>query len=246
MVMIEQILSDTQERVIDRIHKYLPSPETIEAHPFPSIAQTKLREELRQDLAGADFVMVYSHLEEKLVIVPPWHDLNLAPVETPGKDYAQVVFEGMSMEPVVDAEGIKGANLILFQPRIDRLARSVTTQRFKPSVSIAEFSQGISDLCAVLGEKVLRREDKTPSRAYIRPSISRGLGKFGVASSPTQKVDATIVVWNWPFYLPDPERVYQGEGLKVALFTDEQRIGKIYGKEARNYVHAGVGTRRVK
>lgn len=68
MVMIKEEKVETPERVIDRIHKYLPSKEKIEAHPSPSISQTELREELKEYLISLPTLSNNGQLRVKICL----------------------------------------------------------------------------------------------------------------------------------------------------------------------------------
>ncbi|MEK9201207.1 MAG: aminotransferase class IV [Patescibacteria group bacterium] len=167
---------------------------------------------------GASYVLKYDREEKKLIIVPPWHPLNMEPAESPGKDYAQVIFEGMRAV---------GKNLILYKPKIERLQRSIETVGLELPVSVGELDFAIRTLVGVLGETV------TTPAAYIRPVVSATWEQaYGVGGQSGIPADATVMAWNWPKYIEDREG-----GLHVAMFLDESRQHPVMAKEARNYAH---------
>lgn len=245
MATPEQVVG--REKLNDRLSSYIPSEKTLESCYFPRLSQISLREKLRADLTGANYVLTYSHTEGKLVIVPPWHDLNTSLLQSPGKDYGHAVFEGISAEPIVSQEGeLQGANVILLAPRMRRLEKSIITHGFDIPVKPNDIKQGILDLVSILGPDIFETKTGEYKRAYIRPSVARGQGRFGVSMGEGQQIDMSVLAWNWPYYLPDPERVYRRGGLQVAAFTNEQRLSKIYAKEAANYGHSGIVAKRAR
>lgn len=230
--------------LVDRIDQYLPPIELLYEYPRPGPAERELKKRLEEQLPGAKYVLTYSPLLNSLIFTPPWHPLNMDPKETPGRDYAQVVFEGGSMEPVLNEQGeIVAGNIILHGPKQERLKKSVYSHGFESKVDLKTFDQGIRDLASVLGKDVLISKEGMPSRAYIRPSIGRSAGRYGVRPLKDHEVDQTAVIFNWPFYL-EPAAYLKGE--KVALFIDQQRLTPIVAKEARNYGNGSVLTERAK
>lgn len=227
------------ETLAVRVEKYFPSKEILEAYPSPDPLSIQRREIFEKTLPGANFSLVYSHLENRLLIVPTWHPLNTTPIPTHGGDYGSGVFEGHSLEPVVRNGELTGANLILHEARMRRLERSLASRDFSLPVPIEEFSQGVKDLVSIIGDSVLISRQGIPCRAYVRPEARPGMGGFGLGVRKEHLIDAGVVAWNWPYYFKDPERAYQGSGLVLAAFP-EQRLAKIKGKHASNYGEAGV------
>src|SRR3989344_1618817 len=210
------------------INRYIPDSSLLKKYPNLGPVEISRKKEFENNLPGANYVLLYSHEAKKLIIVPPHHPLNSESKENPGTDYAHVVFEGLSLEYKSEKEG----NLILWKPRLMRLRRSTKHHGFQTPVSLSQLAQGIEDLVAVLGPAVLLGDGDKPSRAYIRPVVKRGFGRYGVLPSFIGKVDMTALIWNWPFYLPEED--YR-EGAPVVVYMDVQRAGKIYAKEAGNY-----------
>lgn len=236
-----------REGLIDRVWAYFPPKEILEEYKNPRYKNREVEAVAKKEFPGAKYALVNLSGTDRFVIVPVWHDLNFELEETPGKHYGQTIFEGMSVEPETDSLGnITGANLVLFEDRIKRFERSSLSQGLKIPFSVSSFSQAIKDLIAISGEDILRDKEGSPSRAYLRPALTRGKGRWGVTGSPDQENTASVFVWNWAHYLKDPERIYKGDGLVVAAFLDEQRLSKIHGKEAGNYSHAGVVGKRAR
>lgn len=236
----------SQEALSERIGRYLPSREFLLQYLYPRADEIEKRNKFRKRFPGADYVTVYYHKEGHNVMIPPWHPLNSIPRQIPGIDYGQAVFEGESAEPLVKGGRIIGANLVLFDVRVQRLKSSILSQGFQLPFAVDEIRQAVIDLIAVSGEKILRTPEGHPSRAYVRPSVFRGFGPMGVSISEGQEIDFSTIAWNWPYYLKDPERVYRGSGLRVTLFTNEQRTQRIYAKEAMNYGHTGTVAKRAR
>src|SRR5260221_4698828 len=101
-----------------------------------------------------------------------------------GTQYGTGSFEGGSVEPVVaptenpDKYDIAGANLILAEPRMERLYnRSLPAMGIDLPIDREAYTQGIQDLVAVLGTGILVGEDGTIGRAYLRPSVAPGMGR---------------------------------------------------------------------
>lgn len=228
------------ETLAQRIEKYLPLKETLEAYPYPDPVSQERKKIYEEKLPSIKYALVHSIVDKKLVLVPAWHPLNTTPIPTHSGDYGSGAFEGSSVEPVVgEDETIVGANLVLHEPRMQRLLKSVAARDFSLSVSISELSQGIKDLVAVQGIETLISSEGVPCHAYLRLEARPGLGSFGVGVKKGHLIDMAVISWSWPYYFKDPERVYKGSGLVVAL-TPEQRLNKITGKHASNYGEAGV------
>lgn len=226
------------ESLRDRIAGYLPSKELLENYSKPDPLSLERRQIYQKKFPGARYSLVYSHLEQRLVMMPPEHPLNAIAMQIHAADYGTGIFEGSSMEPVSNGRNIIGANIILHEPRINRLKKSLQGRLFDLPEEVEVFSQAIIDLAAVLGESVLRDKDGNPSRAYIRPEARPGLGGLGVSLKTGHQIDSAAIIFNWPVYFSNPERVYHGSGLVVGAFS-EQRLFKIFGKHASNYGDAG-------
>lgn len=234
----ERVVSS--ESLAQTIEKYLPKKETLEAYLYPDPVSLERKKIFEEKLPGAKYALVNSIVDKKLVLVPTWHPLNTTPIPTHGADYGSGAFEGGSAEPVVNEDGeIVGANIILHEPKMRRLFESAKARDFPLSVPLEDFSRGIIDLVSVQGFGALISAKGVPCRAYIRPEARPGIGSFGVGVKKGHLIDMACVSWNWPYYFKDPERVYKGSGLVVAL-TPEQRLPRITGKHASNYGEAGV------
>ena len=231
-------INTPKESLANRITAYLPQKEILAAYEKPDPQSLGRKKIYKKNFPGADYVTVYSTLDEKIVIVPAWHPLNTSSMNSHAGDYGTGIFEGESMEPVYEGQEITGANIILHGPRMERMGRSLKGRLFDLPISHSDFSQAIIDLSAVLGEGVLRDKDGRPTRAYIRPEARPGLGGLGVSLKDDHQIEAGTVMLNWPVYFSDPERVYRGSGLVVAALP-EQRLFEIQGKHASNYGAAG-------
>lgn len=231
------------EHIGQRVESYLLPPEVQRRYEHPTEDDLELRRQYRSDSPGADFSVVSYH--GALKIVPPWHALNRTPRDIKGIDYARSVFEGSSFIPVTHLQEptlITHGNLVLHAPRMKRLHESLSALGY--DVRTEELSQAVFDLAAILGETVLRTDDGLPSRAYIRPRGTVGKNGWGVAGKPDDPVELGAIMFNWPFYFKDPERIYHGDGLKALIFMDKQRHDKIIGKLSGNYpVVGGVSAR---
>src|SRR3990172_634458 len=229
-------LEETQETLSERIYRYIPPEEELREYDSPSSDDLKEQSEFLERFPAAKLVFRYSHQLGKPIFVPPQHPLNKKGVSVPYDDYGQRVFEGLSLEPIVenDVNGqprIVGGNLILFGPRLTRATRSVETHHFNLPMSMNNFGQAIVDLGKVLGSQLLSSNGR-PSRAYVRPAIFRGNSNAGVNPPKGFQTEMVIEEWNWPFY--HPEETYT-EGANVVAYLDLQRHGRIWAKEAANY-----------
>lgn len=210
------------------IEKYLPPDELLANYPQPGPVEQDRGARFTKDNPGSTYVLTYSHIVGGLIMVPPHHPLNSNPKEDPGADYGQTVFEGLSLEPFSSDT----ANLVLWNPRVARMGRSVKAHDFEIPLGLDEFVQGIKDLTSVVGPDYLNLNGGNPSRAYIRPVIKRGPGPYAIAPTPGSNVEMTVLCWNWPHYLPKEDYV---EGVPVVAFLDAQRRDPIRAKEAGNY-----------
>jgi|GEM_PF-1823125 len=229
------------ETLSERVGSYIPSKERFsEDYGFPTIDQLYVREnEVKPSITGANFVMTYNQADKRIYLVPPWHGLNFDPI-TPhhAGDYGSGVFEGGSLEPVVNNEEIIGANIILNGPRLARIAWSMKSRFYSSPVDMERFDLAMRDLAAILASDVLRDANEVPSRAYIRPAFRPGSGALGLNLKPEHPIQASTYITNWPCYFANPERVYRGAGLTVAAMP-VQRLEPIDGKHASNYGAAG-------
>lgn len=243
----ESINIPSPETVVDRLSEYLLPPELLEIKPT-SLDRAR-REGYKKGRPGCDYSFIayryYSdpdHLdvyENKTAIVPAWHPITTESQISHATQYGTGMFEGGSIEPVANEKGeITGANAILVQPRLNRMFGWSVPGRpgVQPPVTREDFEQAMLDYAAILGEKVLVSPEGLISRAYVRPSIAPGEGPLGIGIKG-QVINANIEAWNWPSYFPDPERVYAGTGLVVALGPN-QRLSPIHGKHASNYGEA--------
>ncbi|MBI5123373.1 hypothetical protein HZA75_05960 [Candidatus Roizmanbacteria bacterium] len=228
----------TPESLRDRTAGYLPSRELLEKYSVPDPISLSRKDIYQKKFPGANYSLVFSQTERRLVMVPPWHPLNTTSMTNHAGDYGTGLFEGGSMEPVSNGQEIIGANIILHEPRMNRLKKSLKGRLFDLPEGLDAFSQGIIDLATILGESVLRDENGSPSRAYIRPEARPGLGGLGISLKEGHQIDSAAIIFNWPVYFSDPEKVYHGSGLAVAAFP-EQRLFRILGKHASNYGDAG-------
>lgn len=219
----------------DRVDRYIPPGEILEERPTPTRSELELRGEFLKAYPGSNYVSRFHHGLGRTIFVPPWHPLNQEPAGIPSEDYAQHLFEGLSVEPVTKNGEIVAGSLILLGPRMgDRNARfrnSVKAHSFELPAPVDAYVQSIKDLVSILGRDVLVSSAGS-SRAYVRPVVKRGLGRAGVAPSSGSEVEMTTVVWNWPYYLPSED---YAEGTPAAIFLDHQRSSSIAAKEAANY-----------
>lgn len=200
------------------ILKLIPRKDRLGLYKKPNFEDLDLKRKILLKKPGANYVLKYDRVEKKLVILPPWHPLNLIPAEGPGKDYAQLIFEGMR---AVDD------NLILYKPKLERLQKSVDTLKLELPVKVSELDLAIRTLVSILGESVTR------PAAYIRPVVEASWEQsYGVGGQPGVPADLTVMAWNWPKYIADRDG-----GLQVAMFLDEPRQHPVMAKEARNYAH---------
>jgi len=226
------------ETLPERVSQYIPSKERLQQYPSPTADHLASKEILRPDLSGASFVSTHNSADQQIYIIPPWHPLNFSPIiPHHGGDYGSGVFEGGSLEPVVEAGEIVGANLILHSIRMRRFQWSMNNRSFDiPSLDRLDLA--IRDLAAILAPNVLKTADGIPSRAYVRPSARPGSGALGIGLKPEHAIEHSAYITNWPSYFPDADRVYQGSGLVIAALP-EQRSIPLTGKHASNYGEAG-------
>ncbi len=171
---------------------------------------------------------------EKMVMCPPHSVLNFAPNQQHRSDYATGAWEGSSAEAMLDANNnIIGANVILHRPRLARFIRSLRGRGYQLAIPIEKFAQSVLDTIAVHGTDILRADDGSPARAYIRPSAGSGVGPWGVSLSPGYFIESSVLVFRWGNYFSDVVRVDK-EGVK-AVITGGQRMFPIVGKHASNY-----------
>lgn len=215
------------------ISKYIPDKSRLALYHEPNEEHKKLREIFLAKKPGAIYVLTYDRTEQKLIIVPSWHPLNQEVRENPAHDYAQLIFEGMSINPVSENGKLVGANMILYPERFARLQKSAETVGLELPVSSQELNEAIKVWLSVLGGDILRSKNGELSRAYIRPVVSGSWEQsYGVGGESGVKSDLTVLSWNWPKYIPD-----RTGGLEVALFLDTAREHPVIAKEARNYAH---------
>lgn len=222
------------ESVVSRIAQYLPPPGLLAEYAAPGPVERERRALYQAKRPGCDYSLVA--YEGRMIMVPAWHPLNTEPQIAHANQYGTGMFEGGSIEPVVNDRGeIVGANAILVDPRLNRMfGRSVEGRPgIVPPVPRAQFQQAILDYAAILGKNVLTMPDGKSARAYLRPSIAPGAGALGIGVKD-QPINAAVEAWTWPYYFSDPERVYHGSGLVVAAGPN-QRLEQIHGKHASNY-----------
>ena len=93
--------------------------------------------------------------QEQIVMCPPHSILNFAPNQQHRIDYGTGIIEGLSAEPVLNnALEITGINVVLHQPRIERLRRSLNARGYKLQIPIEKLSQVILDTVAVHGRDI--------------------------------------------------------------------------------------------
>jgi Branched-chain amino acid aminotransferase/4-amino-4-deoxychorismate lyase len=165
---------------------------------------------------------------------PPHSLLNLAPNQQHRADYATGVWEGSSAEAVTDKNNnITGVNVILHRPRVARFIRSLKARGYHLATPIEKFAQSILDTVAVHGTDMLRADDGSLARAYIRPSAGSGVGPWGVSLSPGYFIESSVLVFRWGSYFPEVARIDK-EGAR-AVITGVRRMFPIIGKHASNY-----------
>lgn len=238
-------LALTSEGLLGRLGSYLPEARLLQEFNKPSSIDEARRDVFRRTYPNCDYAAV-SH-DGKMIMVPAWHPLNTMPMITHTTDYGSGVFEGGSAEPVIENGKVVGANVILLQPKMQRMfGRSLPERNLRLDHTPQSFAQTTLDLVAAHGSS-LYLGNHGPKRAYIRPvgrpSFKAGLGVRAKLNAPT---DAAIEVFYWPFYLArDPDDAYNGKGA-VAVALPEQRLQPITGKHASNYGPAGTLTDRAK
>ncbi len=240
--------SERQSEIIplkDRIDQYFPPTELLYEYPRPGLVELEIKDKLKEFKPGGNYVLTYSRFCGKFIIVPPWHPLNFEPRQTSGRDYAQTVFEGGSVEPVLDKQGqVVAGNIVLHGPRQERLKKSVAAHGFTDHINFEVFDQGTIDLISILGSDILISKDGFASRGYIRPAVGRGIGRIGVRPEKSELiVDQSVSASNLRHYL-GKEAYERGE--VVAVFTDQQRLTPIVAKEARNYGNGSILAERAK
>lgn len=203
----------------------------VEGQRYLEETLVELRARAEKYFPGARFVSVYSHKEEQMVTVPIKY--ALASLFGHAVDYGSGVFEGSSAV-VNERTGIP--NIILLKERNWRLFhRSLPARGYTAPVTEGQFGQSMVDLIAANGMDLFRHPDKkTPGfvRAYIRPSIHpASLAGYGISMRPDYPIDAAIVAWAWPDYLPPDLAIRGGK----AAITGYQRLFPITGKHASNY-----------
>ena len=217
--------------VAERIPSYLPSAEILKMKP--SAVDLQRREEYKKTRPGDDFALVYN--EGKLALVPSWHPLNQTPKSANSAVYGTGSMETLSFEPVVKDDQVVGGNIVLLEPRMDRLYdRALPAREVKFPIDRKTYAQGITDLMAVLGKNVLERDGKQ-GIGSIRVQVGPGMGKFG-KSAVGQQVDASVESYFGGKSFP--ERAYIGEGLVLSAGPD-QRFQPFRGKHSSHYGEGG-------
>ncbi|HNT30119.1 MAG TPA: hypothetical protein PKL83_04175, partial [bacterium] len=191
---------------------------------------------IRKSWAKTAYVARVSHFNPaEMLICPPHSALNMGPTQEHRDDYGTGLFEGSSAEPVVDASGaITAINVILQQPRLERLKRSLQARGYQLPVSLEQFAQSALDIVAIHGASVVTTDDGKPTRAYLRPSAGPGVGTWGVSFKPGYFIEASNLTFRWGHYFPDAQRIYEETGANVCI-TGAQRLFPITGKHASNY-----------
>ena len=176
---------------------------------------------------------------DKMVICPPHSALNLAPNQQHRTDYATGAWEGSSAEPMLDKNNnFVGINVLLHRPRLARMIRSLRARGYSSPVSIEKFSQTILDIVAVHGFDMVKEDDGSPARAYIRPSMGTGVGPWGISFGQNHFIESSTLAFRWGGYFDDLERINR-EGL-TSVITGVQRMFPIMGKHSSNYGAAAV------
>ena len=238
MTLIQECLIENKDLppLQNRISEYLPIKYNLDQYPVPGPDELDQRERLNKGFPGSEYILKYSPLEGKLVIVPPHHNLAKS-VHTPSGDYAQLIFEGLSAEPIIEDGSIEAANLVLWEPRIGRLKRSIKGMNLNPEFNIDDFVQGIKDLISILGPDITNNG----TRAYVRPHIYRAGGMAGVTPATDAIIDGGVWAWNWPDYI---KKGASESGIKVVALTDAKRTSPVRAKEAAGYNRGGEFKRR--
>lgn len=232
------------DNIESRIYTHLPSPQVL--HRPMSELELKSREKHRKNFQGADFTFV-TH-EGQFYYVPAWHEYNNFRADSKAVHYAKALFEGGSFMAVRDSENpdiINHGNIILATERNARFRRSWRALGYE--VPSEEINQGVFDLAAVLGENVLRGPDGVIARAYIRPYGAVIQEGVGVGSDPNDEIYQGLYIRYMRSYFPGREiKIYEGSGLDVVVFLNQQRLEPIFGKLARNYPLVGDLTKRAR
>lgn len=225
----------TQESVAQRIHKYLP-PDRVIKNIKPSEVDLEKREEQRSARPGGDFALVM--YQDRLTIVPAWHPLNQTSFATNSTVYATASMETLSLEPVLDSakQRVEGANIVLLDPRMDRLYdRALPARAMELPFGREVLAQGITDLMAVLGEDVLSSPDNQIGIGSIRVTVGPGAGKFG-KSAIGQPVALSVEAYRSKPSFPErplivtagpDQRFVQFRGKHSSHYGDGGRIGMI-------------------
>ena len=221
-----------------RVSEYLPPGEVLAIRP--SAVDLKRRGEYRKARPGDDFALVL--YEGGLVMVPSWHPLNQTSKSANSIAYGTGSMETFSFEPVTtvvsDSQGVDivGANIILLEPRMERLyGRSFPARELQFPVGKEAFTQGVVDLMAILGRSVLVGEGGNMGVGSIRVTVGPGVGKFG-KSAIGREVEASVESYFGQKSFP--ERAYRGSGLIVSAGPN-QRFQKFYGKHSSHYGDGG-------
>lgn len=232
----------TVERIDHRIPSYLSSPEILKAYEYPDPLSRSRQQEFNRHFFGAKYVLTYSILDEKLVMVPAGHPLNTTPLYSHSIQYGSAVFEGLRVKRDINGN----ANVILFKPRVNkRLPWSLQGRGIELPVPLEVYAQGILDMLAVQFDDILTGPNGEVGEAYLRPTVLVGLNGIGIGRKPGTEIIVGAIAHYFPSYFIDKngvdqsERVYHGKGLRV-VGLPVQRVNDKTGKHSSDYANAGV------
>lgn len=237
-----ELLLTPEQRAQRLIDLYMPSTELLaqfETKPNPELRRLEAKNE--KEKPGADLMLMWSHLENRMVVVPPNHPYTQVGRFAHSLEYAGQIFEGS--RSVLHPNG--KAYLILAKPRADRMFDfSAPGRTIKLPVTKEAYMQQTLDYLALLGRQLYQPDPKKPvASAYVRPDAGRGVNALGVPSLPSHEVDMSEIAWYWPSYVPE---ILYKEGATVALMPSPQRLVPIDAKGASNYAEAGKQGEKVK
>lgn len=230
------------EFLSERVPSYILPDRLRWAYSLPGPLERQRQVESEQSSPGLDLALVHVALPEEgcegLYIVPSSSPYNTSPKPNAGIHYGQAAFGGGSFYAKVDNVGrLAGANLILFDQRLQRTVASIEALGFNvPEDQRVRFKQAVFDYCTIMAEHLLTNNDEVFPRVYVRDAIARGTSKWGVAPPVGTPLDYSCIAWRWGAYLS--EEAYK-EGASCCVIPGQQRTSRLIGKVSGNYTTAG-------